>query len=83
MPVTARRLQPEQRAPAQRQPLSLTKKITKKRISPFPLPQGKTPYYGFFIRPEKHRVAVSINKVIMAWRTEKAVKTNKSAKALD
>jgi hypothetical protein len=34
------------------------------------------------VRQEKHSVAVSMNKVFTAWRTEKAVKTKKCAKAL-
>jgi len=34
-------------------------------------------------RPDKHRVTVSMKKVVMAWRTAKAAKTRKGARALD
>jgi len=33
-------------------------------------------------RPDEHRAALWIDKVIMAWRTMKAIKTNKCARSL-
>jgi hypothetical protein len=38
--------------------------------------------HGFFIRPNKHRVAVWMTNIFTTWRTIKAVTTNKGARTL-